>query len=143
MGSNPMFPNILYSYSPAYVINLININTSKKKLSFYIQYTRKTSPLVNFLLRINFLESYVIVKIKNKLFFKVSPFYYKDSNLKKNFKLISNVGKKYFVSLRALTLLNKRSGTSIYVISTSRGILTHRAAIKKKLSGFLLGFFYN
>ena len=143
MGSNPMFPIILYSYGPAYVINLININTSKKSLFFYIQYTRKTLFLINFLKHINFFESYLIVKNNNKFFFKVSPFYYKNLTIKKNFKLLSNSGRKYFVSLKALTLLNKRSGTSIYIISTSAGIFTHRSAIKKKLSGFILGFFYN
>ena len=143
MGSNPMFPIILYSYSPSYFINLININTSRRNLFFYIQYTRKTLVLINFFKKINFFESYSIVKINDKFFFKVSPFYYKNLNLKKNFKLLSSSSRKYFISLKALTLLNKRSGTSLYILSTSKGIITHKTAIKKKLSGFLLGFFHS
>lgn len=143
MGSNPMFPNMLYSYSPYYVLSLANISRLKKNLSFYIKYTKKTSLVVKFFKKINFFENYVIVKINNVLYFKVTPFYYKNLSYSAKFKIISNAERKYFISLKALVLINKRSGRSIYVISTSRGLMTHKMALKKKTSGFLLGFFAN
>jgi ribosomal protein S8 len=138
-----VFPTILYYDSAAYTLDIINMNTARKTLFFYIKYTYKINILIKIFKKLTLIENYSLVKKNNILFFKIAPFYYKNFPSSKNFKLISSVTRSIFISLRGLFLLNKRSGNSLYLISTSNGILTHKEALKKKTSGFVLGFFYN
>ena len=125
MGSNPMFPIILYNFYFSHTVDLININTKRRSLTFYIKYVTKIHTLIKLFKKINFINNYQIVLKKNKFFLKISPFYYKNINLTQYFKLISTPTKFYYISLKSLNLLRKRSGSSIYLLSTSKGIITH------------------
>jgi ribosomal protein S8 len=53
---------------------------------------------------------------------------------------MSKPSKKLFISYKALRLLSKKTGRSVFLISTSSGVIPHHVAIKKNLSGFILGF---
>lgn len=144
-GSNPVFPKILYNYHISYVVNLININNKRKSLFFCVKYTNKIYKLLKLFKKINFIGEFVLIKkkIKNKtyLYFNISSFFYKNFKIINNLKVISKPAVKFFLSLKALKLLSLRSGKSVYLISTTEGIFTHHDALKKRISGFLLGFF--
>jgi ribosomal protein S8 len=143
MGSNPMFPIIQYNYAYNYLINSININYASKNLSFSITFSKKLIPILKIFKKINFIHRYYLIKIKNTYLIKIHPFYFKNLKIFKQFKLISTPTKTYYISLKALCLLSKKSGNSIYFISTTKGIITHTTAIKLKLSGFLFGFLHS
>lgn len=85
----------------------------------------------------------MIIRKDKKIFILIKLLYFKNLKVNKNIKLITKPSRTYYISLKALNLLNKRSGTSLYILSTSRGIFTHKEALEKKISGFLLGFLYN
>lgn len=142
MGPNPMFPIIFYNYSVSYAINLINISSSHKELIFKIPYTRKLLVILQVFKKINFIRQYFLIKNNNNFLIKIFPYYFKDLKPIKTFKLISKPSRSYYISLKALRLLSKRTGSALFLLSTSKGILTHNEAINAKLSGFLLGFFY-
>jgi ribosomal protein S8 len=143
-GPNPVFPNILYNYSTAYVINAININSAHKSLNFNIILTKKNLFLLKIFKKINFIRNFLIYKNNklNKLFIKIYPYYFKNLKIVKTFKLISTPSRTFYISLKALQFLSQRSGCSIYLLSTNKGILTHNEAINFKISGYLLGYFY-
>lgn len=142
MGSNPMFPNILYNYSVSYVINQINIASSHKKLSIKLVYTKKTLNIIKILKKNNFIHNFLVLKDKNSWCIKAYPFYFKNLKIIKSFKLVTKPSRTFFISLRAIHLLSKRSGSAVYLISTSRGVMNHLEALEKKISGFLVGFYY-
>lgn len=106
-------------------------------------YTKKNLLAIKFFKKINFINNYGIIKKNKKIFIIIRLLYFKNLKINKNFKLISTPSRTYYISFKTLLLLNKRSGASLYILSTSKGIITHKEAIKKNLSGFLLGFFYN
>ena len=142
MGSSPMFPTTLYNYSISYLINAVNIATSHKKLLIKIVYTKKILTFLKLLKKINLIHNYIILKEGKNFFVKICPFYFKNLKIVKTFRLLSKPSRAYYISLKAIRLLKKRTGAAVYLISTSKGILTHTTALKKNLSGFLLGFFY-
>nr|ASY95716.1 ribosomal protein S8 [Paraurostyla sp.] len=136
---------MLYNYYVSYTTDLININNKRKTLFFYIKYTNKIYELLTIFKKINLISGFVLIKkkIKNKkyLYFRVSSSFYKNFQIVSKINIVSKPSKKFFLSLKALKLLSLRSGKSIYLISTSRGIFTHHDALRKNISGFILGFF--
>jgi len=68
----------------------------------------------------------------------MSPFFYKNSTFFKKVKLISTSSKKFYISHKGLCLLKKSVGSSVYIISTDRGLLTHQDCIKANIGGIIL-----
>lgn len=141
MGSNPVFPILLYNYNISYVINLININRLKKNLKFNIFFTKKNLYFINFLKNSSFIRNYELITINNRIFIKIYLYYYKNNIVCNNFKIISRPSKSFFLSYKSLKLISKKSSSSIFLISNDKGIMTHQTAIKNKKGGLILGFF--
>ncbi len=141
MGSNPVFPNIIYNYSISYLINLININKSHRTLYFEILFTKKNLKFLILLKKFNFIHKYILMKKNNKFVIKIYLYYYKNKKICSNFKLISRPSKIFTISYKALRLINKRTGSSIFILSTSKGLLSHKDALKNKITGNVIGFF--
>ncbi len=132
---------MLYNYSLSYVLNLININRSKKTLCFFIIFTKKNYNIVKVLKRFNIIHDFKLIRKNNFNFIKINLFFYKNKNVCYNIKAISRPAKMFTISYNSLLLLNKKSGSSVFLISTDKGILSHQEAIKLKTGGVLLGFF--
>lgn len=141
MGSNPVFPSMLYNYNISYIINLININKLHKNLVFKILFTKKNLQLLNFLKNFNLIYKYILIVENNKIFIKIYLYYYKNNKICSNFKILSSPSKFFYISLKALTLLNKKTGSSFFLISNQNGIISHKDSIKNKKGGLVLGFF--
>lgn len=135
--------NIPSNYSISYVINSINIHYAHKIFSFKIIYTKKNINLIKLFKKLNFISDYLIIHSTKKLQILIKLKYLKNLKIIKNFKLISKPSKNHYISLKALKLLNERTHNSVYLISTSQGIITHFQALRKKISGFVVGIFYN
>jgi ribosomal protein S8 len=142
MGSSPMFPIITTNYTFSYAINAVNLAASHRDLKYKILCTRKVLRFIKIFRHINYITRFAIIKQNNQLYVAISPFYFRGQKPFKSFRLVSKPSRAYYVSLEALRLLNKRSGGTIYLISTSHGIVTSLEAVKKKISGYLVGFFY-
>jgi ribosomal protein S8 len=89
----------------------------------------------------NFIHKYLLVKKNNRYFFKLFVFFFKKKNISLDFKIISRPSKFFFITYESLKLLSKRSGSSIFIISTNKGFLSHQDAIKNKTGGYVIGFF--
>lgn len=139
-GFESRVSKMFYNYSIAHVLNAVNINTAHKKLVFEIVFTRKNAMFVQALRKFSFLHKFVVVKKNERLCLKIYTHYFNNKRVGGNFKIISRPSKAFYISLRALYLMSKRTGGSVFIISTSRGLLTHHEAIKQKTGGMLVGF---
>jgi ribosomal protein S8 len=122
-------------------MNHIKFNVNHKNLIFKIIFTKKNLIFIKILRKLNFINRFVVIKTKNLYFIKIFAYYYKTNQIGKNFKLLSTPSKTFFISFKALKLLSKRSGASIFLISTTKGIITHQHALKNKIGGIVIGFF--
>ena len=132
---------MLYNYNFSYILNLININKLKKNLYFFVIFTKKNYYFVKILKKFNVIHDFKLIKKNNFNFIKISLFFYKNKNICSNLKIISRPAKTFLISYEALKLLNKKSGSSVFLISTDKGILSHHEAIKLKIGGSLIVFF--
>jgi ribosomal protein S8 len=129
--------------SNAYVINNINLSLSKKMLINTIILNKKTLPLVKMLHQLGCVHQYNIIqkfdKYGKKLFFiKFSAFFYKNTSFFKGLRLVSTGSKKFNVTLKALHILNKLLKSSTLILSTSKGLMTHKEALKYKIGGLII-----
>lgn len=128
-------------YNISYILNLININKAKKNLSFLVLFSIKNYHFVQTLKKFNVIHDYKLLKKTDFNYIKITLFFYKNKTICYNFKLISRQSKIFTVSYQSLKLLTKKSGSSVFLISTSKGLLSNKEAINQKIGGILLGFF--
>jgi ribosomal protein S8 len=90
--------------------------------------------------KIGLLNSYYIYTLKNTRFkkIKVSPLFYKDSSFFKKVKLVSTPSKTFSINLNSLRIVAHSLGTTIVILETSRGLLTHKEALNQKIGGRIL-----
>lgn len=131
------------NYSVAHVVNMINIHSASKRLIFDLVFTKKIFATINLFKHLNLISSVRLIthQRNSRIAIRAHLYYYKGRRIGGNFKLISRPSKAFYISFKALTLLDKRTGNSIFLVSTTRGLITHTAAIEKKLGGVAIGFF--
>jgi len=72
------------------------------------------------------------------MFVKLAPFFYKNSTFFRGVRLISTPSKLFFIKLSALNIIEKSLGSTVLLLSTSRGLITHKEALKLGLGGIAL-----
>lgn len=126
-------------YDPhAYTINHVNITLSRKRLYTKIRYTKKTIQLIHILHKIGFLKNYLVQKIHKRKIISFTIFFYKNTAYYHHIRLVSTQSKKFFISLNALRKLQYSTKNSIFLLSTSLGIITHHEALERNIGGLLL-----
>ena len=89
--------------------------------------------------KLGVLNSYLLVNHTCKLSkVKISPFFYKNSSFFKNVKVVTTPSKRFNIKLKTLQIICKSVGESIIILETSKGILTHKEALKLRVSGKVL-----
>ena len=141
MGSSPMFPTLVYNYSISYVLDAINWATAHKKFYVEIRYTRKVFFFLTTLKKFNYIGNFYVFQKNGLIRIRLIPSYRRAARLTTKLHLLSTPAQYYPVSLKSLYLLKKRSGSAIYLLSTSRGIVTLNEALKLRISGHMLGYF--
>jgi ribosomal protein S8 len=128
-------------YYPSYILNLININKLRKNLYFFLLFTVKNYQFVKILKKFNVIHDFRLIKKNRFVYIKITLFFYKNNIVCYNFKIITRPSKIFNISYNSLVLLSKKTNSSIFLISTSKGILSHKEAILQKKGGMVLGFF--
>ena len=141
-GFEPRVSNYL-PYNPvAYLINHVNIATTRKKPKIKILVTGKMLPLLKTMHKLGCISRYVFLTKNNTNtqlkhvvltipFFKQKPFF-------KSIRLVSTPSKKYTISLKALRLVSNSLRSSYAILSTPYGVINHREAIKLKTGGLII-----
>ena len=125
-------------YDPnAYITNHVNISLSRKILRTTIQFSKRLMNLIKILHATGVIKNYLIFG-KKRRFIRFSILFYKGKPFFTGIKLISTLSKKFYISLNALKKLHTVSASTFYILSTSRGIITHQHALKLGIGGLLL-----
>jgi ribosomal protein S8 len=118
---------------------------SQKKLTLLIIYSKKAILLLRLLYAAGAIQNYYVLTRNSHThnFIKVFVTYYKNQPLTKYFKLMSRPSRTFYISYPALRILQKKTYSSIYFVSTSAGLMTHHDAITRRIGGILIGFIFN
>jgi ribosomal protein S8 len=130
------------THIPAHVQNHLHFALSQQNPQTKILYTKKTAMIIKILSDIGCVHRFLVLNhsksLKVKYFIWLSVFFYKNTPFFKSFRLISTPSKRCTISYKALSLLSLSIGSSVIILSTSQGLITHREALKKKTGGLLL-----
>lgn len=137
-GSNPSSPN-MYQSPYAYLIAHLNLAFKNDKRIHRILCTKKTLKLMK-VLRQEGCVTYLIPRSVNitKRYLLFTPYFYKQTTFFKYIRLISTISKKFTVTFKALIIINRSLKSSLLLIETSKGILTHKDALRLRVGGLLL-----
>jgi ribosomal protein S8 len=121
---------------------MINVNVASKNLAFNMVYTKKTIQLLYFFKKYGLIKTFNVSKVSsNNPIIRVYLSYHRDLRLCQNIKLISTPSRSFYISLKAIKLVDKRTLGSIFILSTNKGLITHKEALLHKTGGKLIGFF--
>lgn len=141
-GFESLVSNLMPYYTNAYVANHVNILLSRKQKCVQIVLTKKTLRLIRVFYKNAVVKNYIIIEkvVKNKKirFIRFSGLFFKNESYFKGVRLVSTPSKKHTISLKGLNLLKKISGTSLIILETSRGIISHVDALKLGVGGLIL-----
>lgn len=138
VGSNPTFSNI--SYLPyRQLTNNLNLVLSKKKLKSSVRFSLKNFRLIKILKSSGIIQNYILMfsKKTNRLILIFNISFYKNKPFFNNVKLVSTNSKTFFISVTALKKLISFSSSTIYILNTPRGLISHFEAIRYGLGGII------
>lgn len=141
-GFESLVSKLVPYYTHSYVINHVNILLSRKQKCVQILLTKKTLRLVRVFYRNAIIKNYIIIEkvLKNRKikFIRFSGLFFKNESYFKGVRLVSTPSRKHTISLKGLNLLRKISGTSLIILETSKGIISHIDALKLGVGGLIL-----
>lgn len=124
----------------AYVINHLNFALQKQNRAVSIRFTKRTSALVKALHHVGCIDKYIITKeaasTRAKITFSV--FYYKGTPFFKGVRLVSTPSKEHNISFKSLKIASKFLHSTIVILSTPQGLITHTQALKERRGGRIL-----
>jgi ribosomal protein S8 len=106
-----------------------------------MKFTKKNFQILKLLKKLNLINKMLIFKKHSITYIKIYIYFFKTITIGSNFKIMSTPTKSFFISLKALKLLSKRTGNSIFLISNSYALADHFVTLKQKNGGMLIGFF--
>ena len=119
----------------SHFLNRLNLGSSGRRLYFDIQLTSKTKTLASLLKSLNVLRRYH--KLQNDTY-RIFPSYTRYRRHARPIKTYARVNGRIRLTLNSLRLLNINSPHSYYVLETSKGLMTHKDALRRKTGGLLL-----
>ena len=141
MGSSPMFP-IMNSLPYSHVSNCLNLIIAKKSTKIKVILTQKHLKFIKLLHSTGCINKYYITSKKSskslKSYIYISTPFYKNSSFFKSVRIVSTSSKKHSISLKALKLVQNSLGSSIMLLSTPNGLITHKEAIQLQTGGYIL-----
>jgi ribosomal protein S8 len=83
---------------------------------------------------------FIYRKIKNKKRFliRISPLYFKNKSFYRHAKLVTTPSREYSLSLKSMRTLRSYSGETVFILSTSKGVMTMEEAFNFKIGGIIL-----
>lgn len=75
---------------------------------------------------------------KYKKFLKISVYFFKNTFFYKSLKQVTTPSKKFTITFKSLYILSNSINETILLLETSKGIITHKEALKAKIGGNLL-----
>lgn len=116
----------------------MNLSLGKQLPNGLLTFTKVNYKVIKVVHKLGLVDNiWVLYKGKNRfirysfLFYKNRPFFHKIKN-------VSTSTKKYFISLHSLRIMTRYTKSTIIILSTSKGIMTHLNALRFGLGGIIL-----
>ena len=129
-----MFPNMLMM-NYVYFANHLKMAIARRNFVFSIAINEKVLRLMRMFLKINIIRR--IEKLTPKTY-RIYISWYNNHTRLKSLVFYSLGAHPLRLSHAALLLLNTHTHNSHVILSTSRGLLTHREALKYRLGGIIV-----
>lgn len=117
------------------ILSSLKLGTITNRHKITISFNKQNKQICKYLFKIGFINSYVINIHSNNIYIYFS--YYYDKRPIKIVKQISKPGRKIYITYHKLKKLFKYEKNYI-ILSTSKGIISNKEAIRKKIGGELL-----
>ena len=141
-GFESRVSNMMRYNSMAYVVNHVNLTTSRKEGKTTMLLTRKTYPLIKVLHQVGCIHKFLITRKTTKgvtnRYVTLSAFFYKSTPFFKGLRLVSTPSKRHTVSLRALRIIDNYLYASTMILSTPKGFMHHRDALRRGTGGLIV-----
>jgi ribosomal protein S8 len=121
----------------SYVVNHINIVSSKKQRFTKIKFSKKIFQFILVLYKLGVINSFIVLSFRKKKI-KISPLIYKNKPYFSGLRLVTTPSKNFHIKLKTLLFLNNSLGETVLVLETPLGIISHKEAIKHKTGGKIL-----
>ena len=119
-------------------MNRLNIATSKKLLHSKLEFTPKLMKPLKVLYNVGYLYRYLVRVEGGKKYVYLSTLRYKNVPFFGYIRLVTTRSRKHRISYKALLKVTQPLKSSIMILSTSIGLITHKEAIRKKIGGDIL-----
>ena len=138
-GSSPVYSKMFLN-KPAYIQNHIAFALAQQNPITQLKYTKKSFIIIKVLQVVGCIHRFFIKTPVNNFQKSIilSILLYKNTPFFKSFRLLSTPTKQYNITYKALKILTLSLGVSTIILSTSKGLLTHKQALQYKIGGQLL-----
>ena len=130
-----MFPNMTRINSLSHFVNHFKIATSKKSLCYDVHVTSRAQMLLTLFCDLNLIRRFK--KLPNS-YYRIYPAYTRYRYRTRTVKTYLRSSHYLTLSLKVLKLININTPYSYIILETSRGLMTHKDAIKHQIGGRLV-----
>jgi ribosomal protein S8 len=121
-------------YGSSFFTNHLKISISSRNFFFDIRYITQIKPMLQLLKRLNIVSRFIF--LSNKII-RVFPNWVGDRSTLKKIRFFQKKT-PLSLTLKSLIILNTHTFNSYIILSTSKGLLTHKEALRLKTGGTLL-----
>ena len=119
----------------SHFLNQLKLGSSGRRLYFDVQIPTAVKPLVLLLQELNLVRRFHRL---NQNMYRVFPTYSRYRKSSRQVTFYTKISGRIRLSLKSLRILNINSPHSYYILETSRGLMTHKEALKLGQGGLLL-----
>ena len=116
----------------------INMSLGRQTPCGLLTFSKTNYKLIKIIHSLGLVDNVWVLYRGNHRFIRYSFLFYKNRPFFHKIKNVSTSTKKYFMSLRSLRIITKYTKSTTLILSTSRGVVTHRNALKLGLGGVIL-----
>lgn len=119
-------------------LTIIRNGTRAKKGNVTIPFSKKMENVLEILKKEGYINDFKKVEVKDKNFFRIQVDlkYYEGNSVIEGIDRVSTPGLRVYTSIE--TIPQVRNGFGIAVISTSKGVMTGKDAVKENVGGEVL-----
>lgn len=121
-----------------YVNNQLNFGKANNELTTEIRFSINNFKYIQFLSSIGYLQNYYLIKKQNRIYIRVALPYLNYAKKFYKMKILSTRTRKVFISTKAMRLMLKRLGTTFFILSTQKGLMSLHRAVDQNIGGVLL-----
>lgn len=125
----------------AYIFNQLQMSAKGRRYSFNVRLTKAIKPVLRLLQTLNVVRRFHRFGIGSNIY-RVFPTYSRFRKSGRTLKTYTSKRGRINLSYNSLRLLNFNCPNSYYVLETTKGVITHKDAIRNRQGGLLLAILH-